>query len=120
MPENGKKYTLSQLRSAWGAGKAVPSTDGDPLVSKWFHSFNGGDVRWQGQILGKAPVSDHYLVQLYEWCGGFPSNQEMVSASSMVDWKFYDTDSAMREAYYGKHERRDGLRGPLPAGGICE
>ncbi len=70
-----------------------------PLVGKWFHSFHAdGCVEWQGHIL-KAVAPDLYLVQLYEWFVGAPSNQRLVRLEVMETWAFYDTNAAMNATY---------------------
>ena len=85
-------YTLSQLRGAWGAGKAAAEKEMNrpPLVGKYFHSVKDGTVHWQGKILSE--VHEHrYLVQLFSWLDGAATNQEIVKLDDMSDWRFYLT-----------------------------
>lgn len=59
-------YTLSQLRGAWGAGKAAAEKEMSrpPLVGKYFHSIiEGNVVEWQGKVVSELP-DDRYLIQL--------------------------------------------------------
>jgi hypothetical protein len=85
-----RKYSLAQLRSAWGAGRAQAVRDGevDPLEGKYFHSFKDGRLHWQGRVL-HSMREGYYLVQLYSWLDGRPTNQQLVAYDSMLDWHFY-------------------------------
>lgn len=75
-----------------------PTPVKNPLVGRWFHSFDGDTVKCQGQIL--AMVSpDLFLVQFYEWFYGETSTQELIPLEQMKDWKFYDTDKDMKYTY---------------------
>ena len=47
------------------------------LKGKFFHSFEEGRVAWQGCILG-SPSPGYYLVQLFSWLDGRPTNQQIV------------------------------------------
>ena len=70
------------------------------LKGKWFLSFRTGKVFWQGEVLG-ALSSDRYLVQLFSWLDGSPTDQVIASLEQMqghlVDgdrvegWQFYDS-----------------------------
>ena len=68
-----------------------------PLVGKYFHSYEGPVLQWQGQVL--AVVGDSFLVQLYEWIAGSPSDQVLVGQTEMKGWKFYDHLDDMALAY---------------------
>lgn len=83
----------------FGAGKPPAIGGRTVLERKWFHSFNdSGNIHWQGQVLGHVQ-DGFYLVQLYEWMAGGPSNCEMVHFSRMVGWMFYCTDEEMLNSY---------------------
>ena len=76
----------------------------DELTGKWFHSFSKPSVvEWQGQILLRVN-EDNYLVQLYEWVGGTPTIQKLVSLDEMKQWQFYDTTEEMK-LWYTSHQR---------------
>lgn len=88
-------YSLSQLRGAWGAGKAAAEKEMNrpPLVGKYFHSIKNGQVHWQGKVVSELPDSK-YLVQLFSWLDGAPTNQEIINLSDMENWRFYATHSS--------------------------
>jgi hypothetical protein len=73
-----------------------------PLVGKFFHSLNEqGKIQWQGCILAE-PRTGWYLVQLFEWAMGEPSNQQLIAFKQMHDWLFYDCAEDMAHSYeYG-------------------
>jgi hypothetical protein len=50
----------------------------DPLVGKFFHSRNGDKIDWQGNILNRIPGTNHYLLQLFSWEDGLPTDQYSV------------------------------------------
>ena len=76
----------------------------DLLKGKWFHSFKSNAIHWQGKVLGlvTAPTlrskAAKYLVQLYSWEDGCPSDQIIVSLDDMKDWKFYNPNEPMPRA----------------------
>ncbi len=67
--------------------KQTPKQDG--LVGKFFHTFVDGQISWQGLITGE-PASGYFLVQLFEWLCGGPSDKRLIHVSQMVGWTFYD------------------------------
>jgi len=71
----------------------------DALVGKYFHSLNDeGKVQWQGRVIG--PTSHGcYLVQLFSWLGGDPSNCCLVPFEDMGDWLFYACQEHMVFSY---------------------
>lgn len=88
-------YSLSQLRGAWGAGKAAAEKEMNrpPLIGKYFHSLKNGKVNWQGKIVSELP-DNKYLVQLFSWVDGAATNQEIVELDDMNGWRFYLSHSA--------------------------
>ena len=72
------------------------------LIGAWFHSVRkDGTVNWQGQILARVEPGI-YLVQLYEWITGSPSNQQLVKFEFMESWLFYPDNDAMNYSWeYG-------------------
>jgi len=68
-----------------------------PLVGKFFHSYEGRILQWQGKVV--ACLDDGFLVQLYEWIAGQPSDQVFVASSEIKSWKFYDSIEDWRCAY---------------------
>jgi hypothetical protein len=82
------------------------------IIGKWFHSYDAdGVLGWQGHILGR-PQPTTYLVQLYEWAIGDPSDQRLVEFEAMKYWRFYDSSTEMNEAYEKYVIRRTRLDGP--------
>lgn len=71
----------------------------DGLVGNWFHQHkDDGTLGWQGQVLSE-PQPGHYLVQLYGWLDGCPTDRVLVPFPDMLRWKFYETDEDMNDAY---------------------
>jgi hypothetical protein len=70
----------------------------NPLVGKYFHSLKDGQVHWQGTVLG-TPEPGWYLVQLFEWIMGEPSNQGLVRFTDMAEWLFYENADQMKFSY---------------------
>lgn len=84
------------------------------LVGFWFHSRDArGEINWQGQVIRKAKHGC-YIVQLYSWLTGAPTDRACVAAESMRDWTFYGSDLDMRHhADMEGDERRDRARGGI-------
>ena len=80
----------------------------DVLAGKCFHSFKDGKVSWQGIVNGRA-YGDLYLVTLFEWVGGEPHMQQLISIETMRSWFFYDDTESMRISY--EYGAASGLRG---------
>lgn len=95
-PHNVAKNDGRQIRN--------PRSDKNPkfspsLAEKYFHSFTENDtLKWQGQIL-KEVAPGKFLIQLYSWIGGFPSDQMVISIDQMIQekWKFYGYADDWRE-----------------------
>lgn len=91
------------------------------LTGKCFHSMVEEEdgcmvVCWQGEVLGQ-PVAGTYLVQLYDWIVGAPSDQVMVPVGDMANWIFYESLEDMNYGYESKSyrlERRRHRTGPGP------
>ena len=68
----------------------------EKLVGKYFRSANETNkVEWQGAVIAE-PHSGWYLVQLFEWGSGEPTEQKLVPIEKMIGWSFYpDTDAMM-------------------------
>lgn len=82
---------------------ATPNKLEFSLIGKWFHSWATEScghrlIEWQGQVIGQANESV-YVVQLYNWLMGMPSNQKLVDLDTMIDWTFYDDHKDMRDSY---------------------
>ena len=79
----------------------------DSLVGKFFHSFVPEGtyvnpptkiVQWQGQVRSK--VRDGlYLVRLYDWMMGHPSNEHLIPLEKMLDWQFYSSPEDWKDWY---------------------
>jgi len=49
---------------------------------------NRAKVEWQGAVIAE-PHSGWYLVQLFEWASGAPTEQRLVPIEKMISWSFY-------------------------------
>jgi hypothetical protein len=87
---------------------------GHPLVGLWFHSFDGENLRWQGQVVGVD--GDVAIVQLYEWIVGSASDIKTVQKADMYDsskFHLYPSCDHMNyeyKMYNLSRENRDGAR----------
>ena len=67
----------------------------EKLVGKYFRSTNETNkVEWQGVVTGE-PHPGWYLVQLFEWGSGEPTEQRLVPIEKMIGWSFYPDTEAM-------------------------
>jgi len=68
------------------------------LIGKFFHTFHeNGNIRYQGRVTAE-PVPGYFLVQLFDWLLGSPSNKELAPIAQMIGWSFYDDADDWREA----------------------
>ena len=71
------------------------------MIGQYFHSIEKGKVKWQGCILSK-PSKNMYLIQLFSWLSGEPTNRQLISIDKMKDWLFYKDFEEMDYSYqYG-------------------
>lgn len=76
----------------------------NPLVGKFFHSFDDNKVIiWQGQITDQVR-EDTFLIQTYDWFIGMNVVSKIVTLKDMANWQFYSTDEAMRDWYDYKYK----------------
>jgi len=76
------------------------------LVGKWLHG--PATPGWQGHIVAE-PAPQMYLVQLFSWIDGHPTDQKLISLQRMIEenWTFYDSSEDMIFAYeYGGLKER--------------
>ena len=80
----------------FGEMKPEVAAKTEKLVGKYFRSANETNkVEWQGAVIAE-PHSGWYLVQLFEWGSGEPTEQRLVPIEKMIGWSFYpDTDAMM-------------------------
>ncbi len=67
---------------------------GEALSGKCFHSLtkDKDKIHWQGVVVGQAEPG-WYLVRLFSWLSGNPTQMTLVRFEEMVDWIFYaDSD----------------------------
>lgn len=77
-----------------------------PLVSRFFHSFdNDGIVKWQGHI-EESCGDGFFLVQLFEWITGSPSDMKLVHMQSMSEWSFYESAEEMNDVFNRRLQHR--------------
>lgn len=69
----------------------------DALVGKFFHTFTGSELCWQGVVTAQ-PAPGFFLVQLFEWMCGTPSDKQLIPVAQMVGWKFYDNADDWKDA----------------------
>jgi hypothetical protein len=92
-----KKYTLNQLRGAWGAGASRGGSKTLP-AGLFFHTWTEDrQIDWQGLVL--KVEGQMALVQLFRWTDGTASEQRLVTLDAMRDWSFYGSVEEMRIAY---------------------
>lgn len=81
----------------------MPKLTKTTLIGLFFHSTVPGHepgsrkVEWQGQVVS-SPEPGFYLVQLFSWADGEPTNMTLVTTTQMVGWKFYTDTATWREA----------------------
>jgi hypothetical protein len=73
----------------------TPKTDS--LIGKFFHNFVCGKISWQGRVTAE-PTPGYFLVQLYDWFSGGPTDMEIITIDQMVGWRFYNNADDWREA----------------------
>ena len=72
------------------------------LVGRFFHSLDSNSqVEWQGYV--RAWIEPGwYVVQLFEYAGGEPNIQRVVTIQQMSGWIFYQDGEEMVHSYdYG-------------------
>jgi len=114
LPDNWRSMLPDQHRNRVRRADEVTygSWDRKSLVGSWFHSFTAeGRFRWQGCVV--AALGEGYvLVQTYSWLDGTPSHQHVVQMRTVTDWRFYDTNEEMLEAWMQSAERFELEAGP--------
>ncbi|HLX62065.1 MAG TPA: hypothetical protein VKX17_12355 [Planctomycetota bacterium] len=75
----------------------------DGLNGLYFHTFeksgqNKGIIENQGQIVAAIGAS-FYVVQLFSFATGLPTNKKLVPIDEMTSWKFYDNIEELKLAY---------------------
>lgn len=78
---------------------------GRGLVGRFFHSFEDGEIDWQGEVVGD--IGDgRYLVALFSWLDGCSYKQQIVALNDMATWSFYDSSNDMNAAYARSRQGR--------------
>ena len=94
-----KKYSLSQLKGAWAAGKRSTEPEqyqGDPHIGLYCLSFgDDGYMESQGRVIG-GNLQEGYQVELYSWLTGLPNGVKIVALESMDNWLFYNDADTCR------------------------
>lgn len=90
------------MSKQWGhgywRGVKAAQQENRGIAGLWFHSKSGNNIKWQGTVIREVN-HDVYLVQLFEWAMGQPSEQKLIPFADMREWDFYPTDKAMRRAW---------------------
>lgn len=75
------------------------------LVGSWFHKLEADEMVWQGIVVAE-PQPGTYLVEVDGSIPGASKVQRVVCLDAMegdvedgFEWRFYDTDEQMREAF---------------------
>lgn len=78
------------------------------IDKQFFHSFGtDGFLLWQGRVLGHVQ-DGFYLVQLFSWIDGEPSNCEIVHFNEMIGWMFYQSPEQLIYSWeHGQAKRHD-------------
>lgn len=71
------------------------SFDARSLVGSFFHGT--AERRWQGCVVAE-PSPGVYLVELFSWASGQPTEQRLVRLADMAEWSFYDSAEWMNNA----------------------
>jgi hypothetical protein len=102
-PANRSGVTENELMKKSTNKNHTPNTS---LVGMYFHQLKLNEhgemqIHWQGQIIGR-PQPAYYLLQLYDWLVGAPSDCRIVEFQELRGWLFYPDAEGMRYAYeYG-------------------
>lgn len=57
------------------------------------------DKGWQGYVVSEVKLAEIYLVQLFSWIDGSPTNRVLVKLEELLDWTFFEDQDAMKWAY---------------------
>jgi hypothetical protein len=85
------------------------------LDNKYFHTIETAEgpieegnweFGWQGVVLGMVD-SEYVLVQLYDWMFGEPNLIKLVRLAEMVNWRFYASLDAMKDAFASRQKVRN-------------
>jgi hypothetical protein len=105
MPE-GMSFYAYEGRFGVGArpeGRLVRELKKAPKIELWFHSHHeemeGRPIKEQGVVL-RVLEGNKFVVLLFSFGDGTPSDEKVVSLAEMSGWDFYPNGRAMRMAYY--------------------
>jgi len=90
----------------------TPVESSNALVNQFFHSIDPVEkkVHWQGVVVGN-PEPGWYLIQLFEWLMGGPSNRALVRIEDMKGWLFYGSAEEMQFSYEHGVAKPSGMYG---------
>lgn len=100
-PRYNKQFVDDNLRES----RAANNTPKVSIIGKYFHSWidakddseivrNGKTPGWQGQIISQI-AAEKYLVELFSWWDGCPTQQRLCDISEMDGWTFYSNNIEM-------------------------
>lgn len=84
-----------------------------PLVGLLGLSFvDSGELHYQFAVNAHLPRGEYYLIQLYEWIIGEPSNQQLVPVQWFIDnhVKFYTNETDWRAAAEDAQRKSEYIR----------
>lgn len=87
------------------AGKEKPPAD--PLVGKFFHTWQDGKISMQGVVDKVVPVEPRrYMVTTFSWLTGADSQSKVVTLDEMSGWTFYASSKEMQDYYQHSYPGR--------------
>lgn len=81
------------------------------LVGSYFHG--DPDRSWQGCVVAE-PRPGVYLVELFSWLTGAPTQQQLVAIDDMAGWSFYDDSEWMTNSTSTVEARWERMRAHQP------
>lgn len=121
-PANSQKFSIRQLRGAYGAGRneggGEPKERARKVGGLRGLFFTCDELGWQGVVVEDLP-GEWLLVQLYEWVSGGPGDGKLVHFSVAADFEFYFEEDDWRRGAMVLTARADAKRresGRAPSG----
>lgn len=73
------------------------------IEGKYFHTFEGGSINKQGQVLRVS--GDVCIVEYFSWIDGGRNGRKAISMADIAEgsYVFYSTADEMNDMYYGLH-----------------
>lgn len=91
--------------------RRAPAPERQGFIGMFLHTFKEGRIDWQGKIISKD--ADVFLVQLYSWMDGGPTNVVMMSMDDIKAARLYGSSWQMNHAYFAEQKRMGELVGTI-------